>query len=150
MVPFVATGARSWENPEPVRKVLTRLSGQYGYGRLVVIEGGAPGLDKVVREEAEAAGIHCMEIKALWHKTNRAAGPIRNKVMLGFNPRFVLGWHWDWEESKGTADCCNQAEELGIKTIRFTVPRRVAMPSAFDLMDAQAAKRAKKGKGKRT
>jgi hypothetical protein len=142
MVPFAVTGPRTWENPKPVEKVLTRLAGRYGYARLLMYNGGAAGLDYVARTVAPKMGIHVATIDALWDFHGRAAGPIRNQVMLLTGVSFVVGFHWDWELPRsGTRNCVMQAERLEIKVIRITVSKRVGMPAAFDLMDKQAAKR---------
>jgi hypothetical protein len=82
-----------------------------------VIEGGArTGLDRLVRDWCQEHGVHFAEIPALWDYNSRAAGPIRNGVMLLLKPQFVIRF----PGGRGTADMCAQAESLGI-SVRYAI-----------------------------
>lgn len=54
---------------------------------------------------------------ALWNTYGRAAGPIRNSLMLKKHPdiNLVLAYHDQFSESRGTRDMCEQAEKAGIE-----------------------------------
>ena len=106
---------------------MRRLVAQYGIGRLIVIEGGAPGVDTVTRKVCEELHVHCLEMKALWNFHSHGAGPIRNRMMLSLDPDLVIAFHWDLNDSKGTKNCYEQAQKLGIKTAFIKVPREKAI-----------------------
>jgi hypothetical protein len=127
---FVVTGARSWENPKPIERVLKRLISIYGSQRLIIVEGGAPGVDTITRKLCEENFVHCLEMKALWSSGyGRGAGPIRNAMMLELQPDGVLAFHWDFKDSKGTKDCILQARKRGIPVKMFKASMKTAMPS---------------------
>lgn len=52
----------------------------------LVIEGEADGADKLAGEWADARGIHCARIRALWDFYGKAAGPKRNEAMRLLEP----------------------------------------------------------------
>jgi hypothetical protein len=53
--------------------------------------------------------------KAKWHVHGRAAGPIRNGVMIDMRPDIVIAF----PGGDGTADMVAQATEAGIRVIRI-------------------------------
>lgn len=143
---FLVTGARSWENPKPIEKVLKRLISIYGSQRLIIITGGAPGVDTLVRRICEENFVHVLEMKALWNSGyGRGAGPIRNSMMLELDPDAVFAFHWDLKDSKGTRDCVEQARKRGIPVKFFRASMRLAMPSGDYFQKAKEQKR-RKGK----
>lgn len=150
MIRIVVSGARSWENPLPIREVMRRLSDiYYADQELLIITGGAPGVDTIVKREAEKLGVHVAEIDALWAAFNRSAGPRRNSVMLALEPRWLICFHWDLTESRGTRNCWEQAERQGIRRRLIQVPLHVAVPSTKAFADAKAEKKRSKGSRKR-
>lgn len=78
----------------------------------LIIEGDAQGADRLAREWAIANGIPFETEKAEWKKYGKAAGPIRNGVMLEkWKPDGVVAFPGD----TGTADMCKQARAAGLK-----------------------------------
>jgi len=138
---FVFTGARSWEASGPIIKVLRKLAGTYGANRLLIVEGGAPGVDTLTRHACKKLGIHCATIPALWDSHNRAAGHIRNEVLLWLCPEAVIAFHWDLNDSKGTADMVRRARRKDVRVIRINATKEVAMPSVKHYREAKAAKK---------
>lgn len=58
----------------------------------------------------------CMIIcPAPWDNFGKAAGPVRNNLMLSLQPDVVLAFPYD--ESKGTRGVINKARKLKIKTV---------------------------------
>jgi len=109
-------GDRNYTDKERIRKVII----SYSYGaNLIVIEGGAKGADTLAREICEELAIPFKEYKSEWAKYGKAAGPIRNKLMLDDNPEIelVIAFHNNIEESKGTKNMVEQAKERGINVI---------------------------------
>ena len=80
----------------------------------VIIEGGAPGADRLAREWAERNGIHCATVKARWANYNAAAGPLRNAVMLSLGPDLVVAF----PGGVGTENMVKQAEAAGVDVMR--------------------------------
>lgn len=111
------TGSRDYSNRDRVRYVLE------GFFRvnpeLVTCQGGARGLDALVKEEADRLGIPCETYEADWDKHGKAAGPIRNQQMLDeFQPNLVVYFHKNLENSKGTKDMVTRARKNKIFTMR--------------------------------
>lgn len=142
---FAVSGARSWENPDPIRADVRKLVSQYGAARLLGVHGRAPGADTVFDNVAYEEGVYTAGIRALWDTYHRSAGPQRNAVIFEFQPVFLLAYHWDLKESKGTADAIRKAKSLGIKVMYRKAPLHVAMPSldTTDLKEAKAERQAK-------
>jgi hypothetical protein len=73
----------------------------------VIIEGEAPGADSLAREWAELRGIPVEKYPADWKKHGRAAGPLRNTLMLrNGRPHLVVAF----PGGAGTADLLRQAK----------------------------------------
>lgn len=140
---ILISGPRSWENDKPIRKLLLRLIDIYGQEGFLVIVGGAGGVDKLTYHACWDLGIHCAEIRALWPHFNHSAGPKRNRMMLSLEPDRVIALHWDINESKGTLDCLNQAQELGIPTRLIIIKKVIACPSVKWWRERQAERRKK-------
>lgn len=144
---IAVTGPRTWENQRPVDKVMDVLAKTYGPTRtLILVEGGAPGLDRLVKKSAQARAIHVATVDALWDRYSHAAGPIRNVMMLkAFAVDLLLAFHWDDPPSTpGTKRMLMAAYDLGVPVKKITVSKRVAMPSAYKWEEARAAKKAKR------
>lgn len=81
----------------------------------VVIEGEAPGADKIARRVAEVLGIPVLPFPADWDRYGKAAGMIRNQQMLDEGkPDKVVAFHDDIMNSRGTRDMVERAERAGI------------------------------------
>lgn len=111
-------GDRTWK-PSYARIVsreVKKLAQKYGVKDLLMIEGGAPGVDTLVGLACEKQNVHCAEIKALWKTRGKSAGPQRNEIMAALEPNEVIGIHDDIDSSSGTANMLKLADSLGIKT----------------------------------
>lgn len=77
--------------------------------------GDATGADALAASWAERHGIPFKVYAADWETHGNAGGPIRNKLMLETEqPSCVIAF----AGSRGTRDCCRQAEKLGITVYR--------------------------------
>jgi YspA, cpYpsA-related SLOG family len=97
-----------------VRREIRKLIEEHGVTRLLVIEGGAPGIDTLVYEICKEENVHCVEVVALWDTRGRGAGPQRNVVMASLYPHEVIGIHAAISESRGTKNMLDLAEANGI------------------------------------
>jgi len=90
-------GDRNWSHSAPIYNLIHLLN-----NNTLVIEGGARGADTMAGDIAHAAGLTVLKIMADWANKGRAAGPIRNREMLGESPNLVVGFHENIFDSKGT------------------------------------------------
>jgi hypothetical protein len=72
-----------------------------------LIEGGAPGADRIARQWAMDRGVPYHTEHAEWSKYGNAAGNIRNRVMIAMNPDMVIAF----PGNTGTADMVAVAEK---------------------------------------
>src|SRR3990167_8220903 len=86
-----------------------------GEGFTLLIEGGAAGADRLAREWAESLGILVETVPAEWDKWGKAAGAIRNRVMLQKAPDLVIAF----AGCRGTADMMRQARAAGVPVIEI-------------------------------
>ena len=81
-----------------------------------IIHGGATGADTFAGQWAEVKAITCHVYRAKWAEYGKAAGPIRNSIMLNEgNPDLVLAF----PGGRGTADMVAKAEAAGIKVVQI-------------------------------
>jgi hypothetical protein len=97
------SGSRRWTDRDRVRRDLEGLP----EGSLV-IEGGAPGLDKIVRQEAPKLGLHVATVPALWNFFDKPAGYRRNETMAMLQPDELFAYPLG--ESPGTRHMIATAE----------------------------------------
>jgi len=111
-------GDRNWHEVMPIRRVILELHKKWG-NRLVIIEGGARGVDTLAHHEALKRGIPVMTFDAPWELLPKAGGPVRNKWMLKIGkPHEAYAFHPDLTKSKGTKDMVELLEKAGIKVKR--------------------------------
>jgi hypothetical protein len=102
------SGSRKWTDRARVRRDLEGLPA----GSLV-IEGGAGGLDKIVREEARRLGLHVATVDALWKLYGKPAGYRRNEAMAMLQPDFLYAY--PLADSIGTRHMIEIAERDSIQ-----------------------------------
>lgn len=99
------TGSRGWPFYLQVVEVATQLRDVIGPYTLV--HGAARGLDTFAGMAARALELEEDPMPANWAVYGKAAGVIRNAVMLAKKPVLVVAfWHG---QSRGTLDCINKA-----------------------------------------
>lgn len=117
-VKVLVCGGRDYTNQEEIYRVLDAYLARLG-PFMMIISGGATGADSLAREWAVDRRVDHMILHAKWDLHGRAAGPIRNRRMAKRNPKYVLAFHSNIEESKGTKDMVKVARAAGIKTKVF-------------------------------
>lgn len=107
----LVTGGREFGRHAEERRLAWRvLSGLLQPGD-EVIHGDARGADRLARQAAIVLGVAHRGYPADWRVYGRAAGPIRNGVMLRTErPAMVLAF----PGGKGTADMVKQARRAGV------------------------------------
>ena len=91
-------------------------------GGFHLINGDCPtGADRLANEWASMRGVTVTKYPADWNKYDRAAGPIRNKLMLDENPdiKFVIAF----PGGNGTKNMTELARERKIPVINFRVSK---------------------------
>ncbi len=79
------SGSRNWTDMPSVMSTIEEVFLRY-LTDLLLLQGGAAGLDYIVREYALGRGLPCITMNAAWDAHGRAAGPIRNNWMTRFRP----------------------------------------------------------------
>lgn len=124
----IMAGDRNWTDEWAPRLVLLGLRVQYGKA-LHVVQGGAPGLDTVVRNLCSRLRIKQRTFKADWNQNGPSAGPIRNREMLQWCQQnrmhelvLCMGFHDEIfgktprGNKRGTKDMLDIAAAAGVPT----------------------------------
>lgn len=85
---MLVTGGTKYTDTGKVFDILTDLDKEFK--RLVVVHGDAKGADTFAHDVCKAVGIEQVRIPANWTRFHRAAGPIRNGLMLDLFPTLDL------------------------------------------------------------
>lgn len=81
----------------------------------IVIHGGARGADTAAGAWANDIGIHDAEVKALWDYNKKAAGHVRNAVMLLLSPDLVVAL----PGGRGTDSMVQKAKKADIPVVQY-------------------------------
>lgn len=110
---LVCGGRENWDH-EGVARELGVHKTFCGYSRqeLVIITGGANGIDSCALSWAMKNAVKFEFYPAEWNKYGRKAGPIRNtKMIVEGKPDFVIAF----KGGRGTLDMVTQAKAHGIE-----------------------------------
>jgi hypothetical protein len=125
---ILITGDRHWRCDELAEQVLNRLLARYGPD-LVVVHGGAPGVDQAFNVAGSELGLTVEPHLADWRGLGNVAAPMRNREMVEAGADLCIALHRTLETSKGTKDCIRQALAAGIPVYLIeddsVTPRRV-------------------------
>lgn len=113
----LVTGGRNYNDFSAVRRALDAIRKDSGIAQL--IHGGATGADAMAAEWADFYGVEAVCVPADWKQHGPAAGPIRNRAMLTYQPDVVVAF----PGGRGTADMIRQAERAGIRIQRERAQR---------------------------
>lgn len=89
-------------------------------GNLCVIHGGAKGADSLAAEWCKTNNVPSIAVCADWETHGKAAGPIRNQLMLEMQPKCVIAF----PGGRGTADMIRRAQVAGVSVIKPTRPNK--------------------------
>lgn len=108
---IIVCGGRDFHDREAVFDALRKL--QEKHGLIVIINGDAPGADRLAQTYAtHARNCHLITEPADWKTHGKAAGPIRNQAMIDkHSPEAVVAF----PGGSGTADMVKRAEAAGLK-----------------------------------
>ena len=105
-------GGKDVEDPDTVWSVLDRTRAKHP--DIVILHGGAPGVEKVAARWAEARGVDQVVCKPDWNTHGKAAPFRRNDDLLNLMPRGVIAWTGNGI----TANLVDKAAALGIPVHR--------------------------------
>jgi len=112
-------GSRTFDSYERMCEVLDELYPDPS--KIVVIEGEAPGADRLSRKWAEARGAEVLPMKADWSRHGGGAGFLRNSMMVEHCTEGVGFWDG---VSRGTKDTIDKLKKAGKKcTVIDFVPK---------------------------
>jgi hypothetical protein len=107
---ILVCGGRDYSDWYRVRDTLNMLHAFVG--DLRIVHGGATGADALAARWARENGHQCVAYPADWKTHGRAAGPIRNALMLEREkPDIVVAF----PGGVGTADMVSKARAAGVK-----------------------------------
>lgn len=112
VIRVVVTGGRGYNDVEAIDRELSRVVRSARERKIVIINGGAPGLDSLVEKWCLEKGVPCITMKAPWASHyGRRAGPIRNQWMIDFAlPTYAIVF----PGGNGTADMHARIKAAGI------------------------------------
>lgn len=103
----IVCGGRTYDNWKRIHKELSELQ------PAVIIQGGAPGADRLAAKWADKNGVPTVTYPALWSR-GRAAGPLRNRFMMeDSRPDLVVAF----PGGRGTIDCVTKAREYNLPIV---------------------------------
>ena len=110
---IMVTGSRHHTDGDLIWGTLDDIvDGFAGDNRVLLIEGGATGADRIARAWASSRNYDIETFKADWDRLGRAAGPFRNQKMVDQDPDYVAAF--PLSDSRGTWDAIRRAESAGI------------------------------------
>lgn len=122
----LVAGSRGWDDVAAVVAELEKL-----HPECVVVHGGCRGADQIAGVVAETLGLKTRVYPADWRAHGKAAGPIRNRLMLSSEHtaddpvNLCLAFCDDVENSRGTKDVIALAEAAGVE-VRLVRSSRVS------------------------
>jgi len=106
-------GSQDYPNLDEVREFVRSQPSD-----TVIITGGAIGVDKVAEEEAEGLCMQVVIFKPNWQKYGRAAGPIRNRLIVDDCDQLQAFWYGDSPGTRSSiAIAKNAGKLLGVRRI---------------------------------
>lgn len=108
-------GSRNWRDEAPIQLFLKNAVNRWGVNGVHVIHGGAPGADTAADRVARKLGItNISREPAQWDLYGKAAGPIRNQLMLDkYKPDEVTAFRTSGK-SRGTDDMIARARKAKV------------------------------------
>lgn len=111
----IVTGGRNYSNVVAVREALDSLLPH------MVVQGGAPGADRLAARWARTMGVQLVTFEAMWDVHGKAAGPMRNEMMARFGVHMQEEGHQvrvvAFPGTRGTADMIKQSENHGLPVL---------------------------------
>lgn len=113
---LLVTGSREWDNYPLTVQVLTEFIWRKGaLLDAVLVHGDCPtGLDRMAGRIWTILGRPVETHPADWETHGKAAGPIRNKLMVELGADYCIGFFKEGAVNRGTRNCYSLARKAGI------------------------------------
>ena len=105
MTKIIISGSRNYNNKEFVYKKLDEILREYKH--IVIVEGGATGVDALARQYAIDNYIPYKEFPASWSLFGRKAGVLRNQQMADYSDVLIAFYNG----SRGTSNMIKEAKK---------------------------------------
>lgn len=135
----LVTGSREWREWEPVREVLSALPMLFGVApkAITIRDGAARGLDSVAHAVARQLGMRWDRVPVTredWKAQGKAAGMIRNRVMIERDPvpRLCLAFPHPTLKSSGTRGCMELCDVARIPVWEHGVMSVADLPQVLE------------------
>jgi hypothetical protein len=135
-VRILITGERHWRCDNLAAQIMNRLLVRYG-PELVVVHGGAPGIDQSFQVACQTLGVTVEPHLADWKGLGNIAGSKRNQEMVAAGSDLCIALHRSIGTSKGTRDCVRQALAAG--TPVWLIEDERAVPTRVQADDKRLA-----------
>jgi hypothetical protein len=130
----VGGGERAWACDELAMVVLQRLIARYGR-KIVIIHGGAAGVDASFSKACKSLGITVDVRLANWRQTGPPTIGSKNWVLLKDGADLCIALHRSIGTSQRTRDCARPAIQAGIPT--FLIADEQAIRSRLKRADVR-------------
>lgn len=117
-IKIVVGGCRDFTDSEYVFKCLDEYLSKTDDDEIVFISGHCSGVDAAAEKYAELNGYKTVIFPAEWKKYGKAAGPIRNRLMVEMCDTVIAFWD---ERSGGTKSLIELAKRSGKPLTVFKV-----------------------------
>lgn len=110
---ILVTGGRKYADVNAVYTTLDAVIGVKPPERVILVQGGAKGADKIAKQWAKDRLVHCAQVDAYWDLLPTMAGTRRNSGMLLLKPDILVAF----PGGRGTADMKTKARAAGIQMV---------------------------------
>jgi len=97
-------GSRTWADPTLILSMVASLPRD-----TVIVSGGAKGVDTFAVSAAKQYGLMWIIVYPNWDAFGKAAGPLRNVVIVDISDRGIAFWDGKSRGTKNTIDLFNEA-----------------------------------------
>lgn len=112
---LIIFGSRTWSDAGTIRKDLEQA---YDLGYRTLVHGACPsGADYIAHLDGQYYGFKIERYPADWNGLGKAAGPIRNELIVRLGAALAIGYRMQGE-SRGTDDMARRCEEYEIPLIK--------------------------------
>ena len=111
MVKIGIVGSRNFSDYELLKVNIDHFVNRYETDEFVIVSGGAKGADSLAEKYASERHFNIIIHRADWNKHGRAAGMIRNGLIVSDSDVLVAFWNGS---SKGTKNTIDRAKKKGI------------------------------------
>lgn len=114
----IVCGSRDWDDPKPIAWTIAGMRERLG--PITIVHGAARGADNLAGVVCRKFGIPEEPHPADWIGKGRAAGPLRNQLMLSLGADYVVAFKDGFDhslESGGTENMIRIAREADVPTM---------------------------------